>query len=318
MASPTRLIRRSIRNTPIGAPPSAQREHAGQRAAHELEFGEGRDQRVVEHDQAARDGMASTTQAAAPVVEGLAHPPRHQRDFPASAPPRSRPRPPARAPAAAFPGNGRAPGPCRAAPPAPCAPRRASACTSSSRSAEVLASMALNGSSSTMMRASCSSSRANSMRCICPPDSVPIGRVSKPVRPTAASACSIVSRSALPDAAEQAGRAPQTHADEIEHRDRKAAVDVGDLRQVGDVAGVEAAERDRARERLQHADDAAKQRRLAGAVRADHREQRAGGDLAVEMMHGRMAVIAQRHIRGISARAMLTSSPARRRPTAPR
>ncbi len=70
--------------------------------------------------------------------------------------------------------------------------------TSASRSAEVLVSMALNGSSSTIRRASCSSTRANSMRCIWPPDSVPIERFSNPLRPTAASALVILSRSALP------------------------------------------------------------------------------------------------------------------------
>ena len=40
IASPIRLMRRSIRNTPIGAGAERQRERADQRAAHELEFGE--------------------------------------------------------------------------------------------------------------------------------------------------------------------------------------------------------------------------------------------------------------------------------------
>src|SRR5262249_59451744 len=35
----------------------------------------------------------------------------------------------------------------------------------------------------------------------------------------------------------------------------------------------------------------------AGAVGADHREQRALGDLAVEMMHCRMALVAEREVR---------------------
>ena len=70
--------------------------------------------------------------------------------------------------------------------------------TSASRSAEVLASMALNGSSSTITRASCNSTRANSMRCIWPPDSVPMARFSKPLRPTAASACAILLALGLP------------------------------------------------------------------------------------------------------------------------
>src|SRR5207253_4970366 len=58
----------------------------------------------------------------------------------------------------------------------------------------------------------------------------------------------------------------------------------------------EAAERDRAGQRLEDARDAAEQRRLAGTVRADHSEQAACGNLAIEMMHGRVAVIAQRDV----------------------
>src|SRR4029450_12557122 len=61
----------------------------------------------------------------------------------------------------------------------------------------------------------------------------------------------------LADAAEQAGVAPQAGADEIEHRDRKTAVDLRALRQIGDVAAVEAAEMDAAVERPEDTDDAA-------------------------------------------------------------
>ena len=101
---------------------------------------------------------------------------------------------------------------------------------------------------------------------------------------------------ALADAAEQAGVAPQPHRDHVVDADRERAVDVGGLRQIGDVARAQAAQVDAAGERLEHADDALEQRRLAGAVRADHRHQRAGCDLAVQMMHRRMAVIAERQI----------------------
>jgi len=48
--------------------------------------------------------------------------------------------------------------------------------------------------------------------------------------------------------------------------------------------------------------DAPKQRRLAGAVRPDHRQQRAGGNLAIKVMHRRMAVIAQRDIAKLQLR----------------
>src|SRR5258708_37890551 len=59
---------------------------------------------------------------------------------------------------------------------------------------------------------------------------------------------------------------------------------------------METADLDRARKRLENSNDAAKQRGLAGAVRTDHREQRPSGDLAIEVMHRRMPVIAQRDI----------------------
>lgn len=53
---------------------------------------------------------------------------------------------------------------------------------------------------------------------------------------------------------------------------------------------------DAAVERPEDADDAAQQRRFAGTVRADHRNQRAGGDLAAEVMHGRVPVITKCHV----------------------
>src|SRR5439155_12682341 len=97
----------------------------------------------------------------------------------------------------------------------------------------------------------------------------------------------------LAHAAEKAGRAPEASTDEIEHRDRKAAVDIDRLRQIGDVPEFEAAERNRSRQRFEDAGDAAEQCRLAGAVRTDHGEQAACGNLAIEMMHRRVAVIAE-------------------------
>ncbi len=49
MASPVRLIRRSIRKTPTGAAAERDRDRADERAPHELELGEGSDEEVVEH-----------------------------------------------------------------------------------------------------------------------------------------------------------------------------------------------------------------------------------------------------------------------------
>ena len=164
---------------------------------------------------------------------------------------RCRPRPPSRARAAASAGNSRAPGRCRAARRESVRPSPCQRCTRAIRSAEVLASMALNGSSSTTSRASCSSSRANSMRCICPPDSVPMARRSKPVRPTAAIAASNLLAIVPADAAEQAGLAPQSHRHQVVDGDREGAVDLGRLRQIGDVARRQAAEIDVTGQRLE-------------------------------------------------------------------
>ena len=90
--------------------------------------------------------------------------------------------------------------------------------------------------------------------------------------------------------------APQAHGDHVVDIDRKPAVDVGGLRQVGDVAALEPTQLDAAGERRQLSDDALEQRRLAGAVRTDDRDQGAVRDRAVQMMHGRMPIIAERQI----------------------
>src|SRR5206468_6043646 len=60
--------------------------------------------------------------------------------------------------------------------------------------------------------------------------------------------------------------------------------------------------RDRACQRLEDTDDAAKKRRLAGAVGTDDRQKRAGGNLAIEVMHRRMAVITQRYVAELQGR----------------
>src|SRR5215208_1758193 len=106
----------------------------------------------------------------------------------------------------------------------------------------------------------------------------------------------------LAHAAEKSGRAPKSGADEIVHRDWKGAVDVHALRQVGDIAAIQPAGCDGARQRFQEPDDAAKQRRFAGAVGADDGEQRAGRDLAREVMYCRMPVVAQREVAELQRR----------------
>ena len=98
------------------------------------------------------------------------------------------------------------------------------------------------------------------------------------------------------DAAQHPAAAPQSHCHHVVNADRKRTVDIGHLRQVGDAAAIDFITLDRARERLERAGDCLEQGRLAGAVGADHREQRAVIHDSVEMMHRRMAVIAQREI----------------------
>src|SRR5262249_50113606 len=98
------------------------------------------------------------------------------------------------------------------------------------------------------------------------------------------------------DAPEQAGAAPKPHRHHVVDVDRKRAVDLRGLRQVGDVLRRQTATLATACERLEHADDALEQRRLAGTVGTDHRDQRAGLDRAVEMMHGRMALVTERDV----------------------
>ena len=169
--------------------------------------------------------------------------------------------------------------------------------TSASRSAEVLVSTALNGSSSTIRRASCSSTRANSMRCICPPDSVPIVAVLESVQPdggerlpgsfrarpcrcrrkirsTATARC----RRNRTRRSGNCGRYPRSAAD------RRYPGGRGRRDPITPASG------------LRMPASPAEQRRLAGAVRTDYGQQRAGGDLAIEVVHRRVPVVAERDI----------------------
>src|SRR5260370_37203934 len=97
-------------------------------------------------------------------------------------------------------------------------------------------------------------------------------------------------------AAEKSGSTPEPGPDQSEHRDREAAVDIHRLRQIGDIPDIEIAGYDRARQRLEDAGDAAKQRRFAGAVRPDDGEHGAGGDLPGEGVHRRGPGVTQRDV----------------------
>ena len=140
------------------------------------------------------------------------------------------------------------------------------------------------------------------MRCIWPPDSVAIGAILETGEAdTRERMLDRVAQLAV-DAAEQTGTAPQPHRHHVVDIDRKAAIDLGGLRQISDVARLQSAALDRAGQRLEHAGDALEQGRFAGAVRPDHRHQRAGGDRAVEMMHRRVAVVTERQIAKLQRR----------------
>jgi hypothetical protein len=84
--------------------------------------------------------------------------------------------------------------------------------------------------------------------------------------------------------------------DRIEDGDREAAIDVGLLRQIGDLGAPDGTQLDAAGERPQQADDGLQQRRLAGAVGADDGRQRARPEAAAQVMDGGMAVVAEREI----------------------
>ena len=156
------------------------------------------------------------------------------------------------------------------------------------------------------------------MRCICPPDSVPMARLSKPVRPTARDGVADFLLRILADAAEESGLPPQPHRHHVVDIDREGAIDLGGLRQIRDLMRIDAGAGNFARQRLERADHALEQGRLAGAVRADHGDQRAVFDLAAEMMHGRMAVIAEREIAELQLRVHAASAPRTRPPRAAR
>ena len=167
--------------------------------------------------------------------------------------------------------------------------------TSASRSAVVRASTALNGSSSRITGASCTSRRANSTRWNCPAERLPTGRCSKPSRPDgrqrlrrrargrrAATARNAPSRRPEAHAARRRGRRPGSRG-----RSPPAAA-------AGRCGAPAASMRPRLR-RVQ-AGEGAQQGGLAGAVRPDHGGQAAGREAAGEVMHRRPPVVADRQV----------------------
>ena len=252
MASPIRLMRRSIRNTPIGGAPSDSANTADQRAAHEFEIGERRDQRVVEH----RFRLPAR------------HPPRPRRRRRSRRTPRT-----CGALAEVFRGQARrrcAPGhrlarqqqgfreiractrsmSCSAASTvrfSPCQRR-----TSVNRSAEVLASMAVNGSSSTISARVLQQQPRKQHALHLAAGQRADGALLEAGEADGGDARLRSLRD--PCGRRRRKRLSRRHspiADHVVDVDRKRAVDIGDLRQIGDVAGVEAVALDRAGERLE-------------------------------------------------------------------
>ena len=95
---------------------------------------------------------------------------------------------------------------------------------------------------------------------------------------------------------EAADLAPQPHRYQIDDRDRERPVNVRLLRQVGDIAPRAGSEADVPGKWTQDTRHPFQQRRLARAVGPHDGGQAAVGDLAVELMHRRMPVIAQGQI----------------------
>ena len=143
-------------------------------------------------------------------------------------------------------------------------------------------------------------------------------RPSKPVSPTAAIARSIASRVLAADAAEQAGALPQPHRHHVVDVDREAAVDLGGLRQIGDVLRLETPSRSmRPASGLSTPTMPLNSVDLPAPFGPTTAISAPVCDGAVEMMHGRMAVVAEREIAELQLRGhRLTFTPSPRTPRA--
>ena len=193
-----------------------------------------------------------------------------------------------------------APGRDRAGPRSPSGLRACQPETSVRRSSVVRPSTAAKGSSSRIRRASCTMVRAKSARCIWPPDKradrprLEAGQ-RDPGRARARSAAS----SSRPARRQGPRRRQAPVATKSMDADREARIDLGPLRQVGDVRHRPAAAIDRAAEDVGAPDDA----RSAASTCRPRSGRRSGQQVAirdapVEVLHGRPAArarVAERH-----------------------
>ena len=96
--------------------------------------------------------------------------------------------------------------------------------------------------------------------------------------------------------ARQAEATPQPGRHHVLDRDGEAPIDGCALRQIGHATAVDAVQPHAPRQGAEEADNALGERRLAATVRPDDREERAPPDFTVQMVHGRMPVVAERQV----------------------
>lgn len=96
---------------------------------------------------------------------------------------------------------------------------------------------------------------------------------------------------------------PKAKAYKSKHGDREAAVYIHLLRQISNLALVR--ETDMSAQWLQGTNDSLQKRALTAPVRPHHREQRTGLNSTVDMMHSRMAIVAERQILERNGHAVL-------------
>ena len=89
---------------------------------------------------------------------------------------------------------------------------------------------------------------------------------------------------------------PQSQGDKIVNDDGETGIEGRLLGEVGDVFALQADQLDSPLHWPEFTDDAFEQRRFPGAIGSDKGQQAPGGYFALEMMHGRMPLVAKRQV----------------------
>ena len=92
----------------------------------------------------------------------------------------------------------------------------------------------------------------------------------------------------MAESAERAKFGPQPHGHEVMHNNGEATVNGRLLREIGDVLAPDTIEVDLALHRPQFTDDSLQQRRLAGAVWSDDRQQATPGNFSLQVVNRRV------------------------------